>query len=144
MAVSVTCGASSGYWSTLCSWTFSPDSSSLGADYMPSAADLSSGSVQLVLVSTNFGSCLPESDTMEITFTTAATVDAGLQDTIFVCENNPVVGLGGSVSGVTTTGKWTSAGAGIFSPDNLYLNASYQPSVGDVSAGQVWIYLEST
>ena len=144
LAGSVTGGASSGYWSTLGSGTFSPDSSALGGDYMPSAADLSSGSVQLVLVSTNFGSCLPESDTMEITFTTAATVDAGLQDTIFVCENNAVVGLGGSVSGVTTTGKWTSAGAGIFSPDNLDLNASYQPSVGDVSAGQVWIYLEST
>jgi len=124
--------------------TFSPDSSALNADYIPSAADISGGSIELILVSTNFGSCLPESDTMEITFTSSAIVDAGVQDTIYACENNAVVSLAGSVSGVTTTGKWISSGVGVFSPDNLDLNASYQPSIADISAGEVWIYLEST
>lgn len=143
LAGTVSGGATTGGWTTLGSGTFSPDTSSLNANYVPSAADLSAGSVMLVLTSTNVGSCLPESDTMVVTFTPAATVDAG-NDTIYVCENNPTVTLNGAVSGATTTGKWTSSGTGIFSPDNLSLSATYQPSVADINAGSIWIYLEST
>lgn len=144
LAGSVTGGASTGYWSTSGTGTFSPDSAALNANYVPSAADLSNGTVELVLISTNFGSCLPVSDTMQITFTPAATVDAGILDTLYVCQNNAVVSLAGTVSGVTSSGKWISSGNGVFTPDNLNLNASYQPSIADISAGQIWIYLEST
>lgn len=144
LAGSVSGGATTGYWSTNGSGTFQPDSSVLNANYVPSAADLSLGTVQLVLLSTNVGSCLPESDTMNITYTISATVDAGPLDTIYVCENNPVAALSGSVSGVTSSGKWISSGTGYFTPDNLNLNASYQPSFADLSSGGVWIYLEST
>lgn len=144
LAGSITGGATTGYWSTNGTGSFAPDSSALNADYIPSAADISNGSVELVLISTNVGSCLPESDTMYITYTQAATVDAGPLDTIYVCENNPTVSLSGSVSGVTTTGKWISGGAGVFSPDNLDMNATYQPGFSDLNAGGVWIYLEST
>jgi gliding motility-associated-like protein len=144
LAGSVNGGAATGYWASSGTGTFSPDSAALDANYLPSAADLSAGSVELVLISTNFGSCLAESDTMEILFTSAALVDAGIPDTIFVCENNTAVSLGGSVSGVTTTGKWLSSGTGVFSPDNLDLNANYQPSIADITAGEVWIFLEST
>lgn len=140
----VTGGATTGYWSTSGTGTFSPDSTVLNGDYIPSVTDLASGMVQLVLISTNFGSCLPESDTMQITFTSSATVNAGPLDTIYACQNNAIIGLSGSVSGVTTTGKWISTGNGIFSPDNLNLNASYQPSIADITAGQIWIFLEST
>ena len=140
----VTGGASTGYWTSSGSGTFSPDSTDLNATYIPSPADISAGSVDLSLISTNFGSCLAESDTMTVTYTTAATVVADAQDTLYACENNAVVGLGGSVSGATSTGAWISSGTGVFSPDNLDLNASYQPSIGDISNGSVWIKLEST
>ena len=143
LAGAVTGGATTGEWSTLGTGTFSPDITTLDGDYIPSAADLSAGSVQLVLTSTNFGSCVAETDTMLVTFTTAATVDAGA-DTLYACENNAIVNLTGSVSGVTSTGKWTSGGTGIFSPDNLSLTATYQPSPSDISSGSIWIYLEST
>ena len=136
-------GATTGIWSTLGTGTFAPDATTLNADYVPSAADLAAGSIQLVLTSTNFGSCLPETDTMEIVFTVAATVDAGA-DTLYACQNNATVSLSGTVSGVTTTGKWISTGTGIFSPDNLSLNATYTPSPTDISGGSLWIYLEST
>lgn len=136
-------GALTGEWTTLGTGTFVPDATTLDADYIPSPADLSLGSVQLVLTSTNFGSCLPETDTMEIVFTVSATVDAGA-DTLYACENNPNVALSGTVSGVTTTGKWLTSGSGLFTPDNLSLNATYQPSPLDIGAGSVWIYLEST
>ena len=144
LAGSIEGGATTGYWSTNGTGTFLPDSSFLDADYVPSAADLANGMVELVLLSTNVGSCLPESDTMYITYTQGPTVDAGPVDTVFVCENNPQVSLSGTVSGVTTSGKWISSGNGVFSPDNLDLNGTYQPSFADISSGGVWIYLEST
>lgn len=141
---SVSGGSTTGMWSTVGgTGTFAPDNTTLDADYVPSVADIAGGSLELVLTSTNFGSCLAERDTMEITFTTSATVDAGA-DTIYTCQNNPNANLSGSVSGVTTTGKWISSGTGVFSPDNLTLNATYQPSPQDVGGGSVWLYLEST
>jgi gliding motility-associated-like protein len=143
LAGTVSGGASTGVWSSLGSGTFSPNNTTLNADYVPSAADLTNGSVQLVLTSTNFGSCLAETDTMEITFTVPPSVDAGV-DTIYACENNPDFTLSGTVTGVTTTGKWTSTGTGVFAPDNQDMNATYQPSPLDISGGSVWIYLEST
>lgn len=139
----VTGGATTGIWSTLGSGTFAPSATDLNAVYTPSGADISSGSVQLVLTSTNFGSCLAETDTMQVTFSPEPIVDAGA-DTLYTCENNPNITLSGSVSGGTTTGKWITTGTGYFTPDNLDLNANYQPSPQDISGGSVWIYLEST
>ncbi|MDX2360676.1 MAG: PKD domain-containing protein [Crocinitomicaceae bacterium] len=143
LAGTVSGGSTTGGWSTLGTGTFSPDTMTLAASYIPSAADLTNGNVQLVLTSTNVGSCVIETDTVVITFTISATVDAGA-DTIYVCENAPDVGLMGTVTGVTTTGKWLSSGNGVFSPDNQDLNATYQPSPQDITNGSVWIYLEST
>lgn len=137
-------GATTGYWATNGSGSFLPDSSALDAQYVPSASDLSNGGVELVLYSTNVGSCLPETDTISIVYTQGPVVDASLQDTVFVCENNSLVSLNGSVSGVSSTGGWFSSGNGVFSPDNLDLNGTYQPSFSDISSGSVWMYLEST
>jgi gliding motility-associated-like protein len=143
LAGGVSGGASTGTWSTLGSGTFSPDPDSLNAEYLPSAADLSNGTVQLVLSSTNMANCEAETDTMEVTFTGPPVVDAGA-DTIMVCENAATVTLNGSVSGATTAGKWTTSGGGVFQPDNLNLSADYQPSPADISSGQLMLFLEST
>jgi len=143
LAGTVTGGSTTGIWTSDGTGTFSPDNTTLLAQYIPSAADISSGTVELVLTSTNFGSCVAETDTMILTYTPEPVVDAGV-DTIYVCENNPIASLNGTVTGVTTSGKWTSNGVGIFSPDNLTLNATYTPSPGDLGAGSVWLYLQST
>ena len=143
LAGGVSGGASTGTWTTLGSGTFNPDPDSLNAQYLPSATDLSNGSVQLVLTSTNMANCEAESDTMEVTFTGPPIVDAGA-DTVYVCENAPTVSLSGSVSGSTTMGKWTTSGGGIFQPNNLDLNANYQPSPVDISSGSITLFLEST
>ena len=140
---SVNGGASTGVWTTLGTGNFSPDANTLNADYVPSAADLSAGSVELVLTATNFGSCNAEDDTVQISFTPQPVVDAG-GDTLYACENNPDTGLSGAVSGGTTTGKWITSGTGLFSPDNLTLNATYEPSPQDVNGGSVWLFLTST
>jgi gliding motility-associated-like protein len=137
-------GASTGIWTSLgVGGSFVPNDSTLNAQFIPSAADISAGSVNLVLTSTNMGSCLAVTDTMQITFTAPPVVDAGL-DTLYACENAPNTGLSGTVSGATTTGKWTTSGNGLFNPNNLDLNATYEPSPGDLFAGSVMLYLEST
>lgn len=144
LAGGVTGGATTGIWSSLgVAGSFVPDNITLNAQFVPSATDISNGSVQLVLTSTSMGTCLAETDTMEITFTPPPLVDAGL-DTLYACENAPNTVLSGTVSGATTTGKWTTAGNGLFSPNNLDLGATYEPSPGDILAGSVMLYLEST
>ena len=140
---SVIGGSTSGVWSTLGSGTFSPDANELLANYSPSTADFTNGITGLVLSATNYGSCNVARDTMYVTFTSAAIVDAGL-DTITVCSNNPLVSISGSVTGSSTTGKWTTAGNGIFTPNNLSLIANYVPGNSDLTNAGVWLYLEST
>ncbi len=135
-------GATTGIWTSLGTGSFALDTD-LATTYTPSATDITSGSVQLVLTSTNPGTCQNETDTMLVTFTGSAVVDAGA-DTIFVCENSANASLNGSVTGITTTGKWTTSGGGLFTPNNITLNATYQPSVNDINNGSVWLYLEST
>lgn len=136
-------GANSGIWTTLGTGTFVSNASQLNATYLPSASDLSSGSVQFVLTSTNNGTCIAETDTMMVTITQPAVVDAGV-DTIYVCANNATVTLSGTVIGSSTTGKWISTGTGNFTPNNVNLNTTYQPSNADITSGVTTIYLEST
>lgn len=136
-------GAITGVWSTTGSGTFVPNAVTLNAQYVSSASDISGGSVKLILTSTNAVSCATVTDTMQVVYTPAATVQAG-PDTLIVCANNANVSLSGTVSGPTTTGKWLTSGTGIFSPNNSSLNCTYVPSVADTTAGFVWLYLEST
>lgn len=136
-------GASStGVWSTMGSGTFSPNNTTLNATYLPSASDSLAGMVTLVLTSTNTGSCTPASDTMNIFITEPAVVNAGADQT--VCAQSAAVSLGGTVTGGTTTGIWTSLGTGTFAPQNTDLNATYTPSGADIVAGSVTLVLTST
>jgi gliding motility-associated-like protein len=140
---SVTGGATTGIWSSMGTGTFSPDPTNLLSTYNPSVSDFSSGSIGLVLTATGFGSCSVSRDTMYVTFTAAAIVDAGA-DTLSACKNNPNVTLNGSVTGSSTTGKWTTSGNGVFQPNNLSLIVDYLPGSSDLMNNGVWIYLEST
>lgn len=144
LAGGVAGGAGTGSWTSLgTGGTFLPDNLTLNAQFTPSAADIAAGSVQLVLTSTGMGSCFAETDTMLVNFTAPPIVDAGL-DTLYACENFPNTLLNGSVTGSTSTGKWTTIGNGLFSPNNLDLAATYEPSPDDIIAGSVMLYLEST
>lgn len=143
LAGNVQAGSTTGTWTTSGSGTFSPDANTLDAIYIPSQADLQTAGIDLVLTSTNNGNCAAESDLMHITFTNPAVVDIAL-DSITVCFNNPVVNLAGTVTGSSTTGKWITEGGGMFFPNNIQLNTSYQPGLTDLNTGNVWIYLEST
>ncbi|MCU0431835.1 MAG: gliding motility-associated C-terminal domain-containing protein [Bacteroidia bacterium] len=136
-------GASAtGVWSTTGSGTFVPNASTLNATYIPSSSDSLNGSVQLILTATNTLACGPDADTMVVNITPPAVVNAGSDQT--TCAQGASVSLGGTVSGGTTTGQWSSTGTGIFTPNNTDLNAVYTPSPADLVAGSVQLILTST
>lgn len=140
---SVSGGATTGNWTSMGTGTFSPNSTTLNGTYYPSSADTASGTVKLILTSTANGICTAERDTMLITITKPPLVNAG-PPTFSLCANNPSLSVNGTVSGSTTTGKWTSSGSGNFTPSNIQLSTGYVPSPADVFAGHVTLYLNST
>ncbi|HXB10824.1 MAG TPA: PKD domain-containing protein, partial [Bacteroidia bacterium] len=131
----------SGIWTTTGSGTFSPNSSTLNATYIPSNADTTAGSVTLTLTTTNNGDCIGVNDKMTITFTHAPTAEAG--SNVSVCANNANVILNGSFT-VASGGIWSTTGSGSFSPNNTNMNATYTPSNADTAAGSVFIILTTT
>jgi len=135
-------GTTTGQWSTSGSGSFFPNDTLMTAIYQFSAADITSGSVTLILTSTNNGSCATETDTMIITFGSSAFAYAGLDDTI--CAGNLTVPLTGIISGGSSTGLWTTNGSGMFTPNDTNLTTTYVPSSADSLAGSISIYLTST
>ena len=136
-------GSTSGMWTTNGSGTFNPSADVLNASYIPSSSDAQLGSVSLTLDATNIGACSATNDAMQINITNAPVVDAG-QSSINVCANNTLINISGSVTGSSTTGKWTTAGNGVFLPNNLQLSTSYQLGTTDSANDSVMLYLEST
>ncbi|MFT4770063.1 MAG: gliding motility-associated-like protein [Cryomorphaceae bacterium] len=135
---SVSGGATQGEWSTNGTGSFTPDATTLGATYEPSLADLSAGQVTLTL--TSVGNCFPVEDEIEITYTPAPIVDAGLA--IVACGNNTTVTLYGFVD-IATGGLW-SGGDGSFDPGTGTLDAEYTPSAQEIVDGSVELTLTST
>jgi len=138
----VSSGSTTGVWTTMGTGTFAPDSANLGAEYHFSAGDITAGSVRLVLTSTNNGTCIAETDTMEIVFGSTVYTDAGADQ--IVCESNMDVTLNGLVSGGSITGQWFTNGSGTFLPNDTTLNVTYQPSSTDSINGSVELRLLST
>lgn len=140
---SVSLGASTGYWYSTGTGTFLPDSTNLGSVYTASSADTAAGQIWIILTSTNNGGCNAITDSMKVTITNAPGIDAGVAS-VSVCANNAIVPLNGSLYGSATSAKWTSTGTGVFSPSNLQLNATYNPSPADVALPSVTLKLTST
>lgn len=133
--------ASGGVWTSTGSGTFSPNNTTLNASYLPSAAEITAGQVLLTLTTTGNGTCPADTDQVYIRISNAPVVDAG--NPISVCANNASVSLNGSVSGLTTTGVWSTSGTGSFTNINT-LSTTYNPSAADIAAGNVTITLTST
>jgi hypothetical protein len=132
-------GATSATWTTSGSGTFS-NATSMSAVYTPSAADISAGSVNLIL-STNdpAGSCDAVADQLTLTINPAATVNAGVDQAL--CSNGTVT-LAGAIGGGATSASW-SGGNGTFNPNNTTLTAVYTPSTAEATAGSVNLTLTS-
>ncbi|MDP9076471.1 MAG: gliding motility-associated C-terminal domain-containing protein [Bacteroidota bacterium] len=98
--------ASRGKWEKTgsASGSFSPSESDLNASYIPSAADIASGSVKLVLVAIDFGPCDNPIDTMQIKFIPPPSVNAG--GTRYVLKNRTIT-LTPTVSDNNVKYLWT-------------------------------------
>jgi len=134
--------ATGGQWSSLGTGTFTPNNTTLNATYSPSAAEISSGSVTLILSSTGNGLCQAVTDTMKVNLIPPPIVNAGSE--IFICNSGMSAALNGSIGGGTTTGVWTTLGSGTFTPNDSTLNATYNLSNADTTAGTVKLVLTST
>ena len=140
ITATVNAGSTTGIWSGG-NGTFNASNTSLSITYIPTPAEITAGSANLVLTSTNNGTCLPEKDSLLITFTSAPVVFAG--NNLISCINNASTVLSGNVSGPTSTGYW-SGGSGTYSPDSTFLNSTYTPSAAEIAAGSVNLILNST
>ena len=133
--------ASGGIWSTSGTGSFSPNTSSLTATYVPSVGDTTNGSVTLTLTTTGNQGCQPYDDQMTITFDPAPVVNAGSD--ITVCGDTSGIQLNGLISNAGG-GLWTTTGTGTFSPNASTLNAVYDPSNADTTNGAFYLRLRST
>ncbi|HEY6160048.1 MAG TPA: PKD domain-containing protein, partial [Bacteroidia bacterium] len=61
-----------------------------------------------------------------------------------ICSGTMSANLNGTVAGGATTGVWSTLGSGTFSPNNTTLNATYNLSAADTTAGTVTLLLTST
>jgi len=137
LAGSIGGGASGATWSGG-TGTFSPNANTLNATYTPSAGEVTAGTLTLTLTTNDpRGPCPAVSDQMVITINPIATVDANVDQTI--CAGSTVT-LAGSIGGSASSGTW-SGGTGTFSPNANALNATYTPSVGEVTAGTLTLTL---
>jgi gliding motility-associated-like protein len=129
--------ASGGVWSSSGTGTFT-NANSLCTDYIPGAADILAGQVQLWLSTTGNGNCVSESDTLTLFLTPPPNVTAFGPDT--ACSNIPF-----NVTATTATGQgyWSTTGDGTFPNGNAGLSVDYLPGPTDFANGQVAIIFNS-
>lgn len=132
---------STGKWTTSGNGLFLPDNLTLNGDYQPSPLDISSGSIQLFIESTNNGNCAIAKDSLIVIFTPKPIVDAG--SSLISCANNSSVQLNGIISGPTSTGFW-SGGNGSYNIDSTSLTAIYTPTAAEINSGIFYLTLSST
>ena len=132
-AVTTFSGAGQGVWTGGGS-TVSPTDNALSGTYTPTATELANGFVVLTLTSINNGLCNAVTDNVRITYTTAPTINAGVDQTI--CSNNSNVTLGGSFTAPATQGLWVG-GSGTFTPNRNTTNAVYTPTSGEILTGNL-------
>nr|WP_276900006.1 PKD domain-containing protein [Pedobacter kyonggii] len=85
--------------------------------------------------------CGTAEDTQILTFSTAPVISAGTDQSI--CFNDPSFTLSGTISGATTTQTWVG-GLGVFTPSRNDLNAIYEPTAAEKTAGTVTLRLRVT
>lgn len=136
-----------GFWTTSGTGSLVPvnGSGNVIANYFLGALDPLAGKVSFSLQS-NSGVCPSESATIEISIIEPPLVEVS-SNVLPVC-NNASVAISGSVSGITTTGIWSTSSAtsspGSFTPSPTNLNGFYLPSDLDVETGSVVLTLSST
>lgn len=126
-------------WISTGTGSFTPDSITLGATYIPDSLDIIKGAVNIELKATD-PNCNPVSDFTTINFVDLPTssVNAGVD--IEICADITEIPLQGSISSARI-GKWSTSGNGEFLPNDSTLNATYIPTANDTTNGLIYIRL---
>lgn len=114
-------------------------SSTLQDPTIPNVTAANSGTY---ILSVTIRGCTSAQDSVSVNVDAPPVADAGPDQV--VCIASPSVYLNGKVTGGTSTGIWTTAGSGTFSPSSNVLDAQYLPSQADKNAGSVKLTLTST
>jgi gliding motility-associated-like protein len=130
--------ASGGSWTTTNGSGTITNPGSLNTTYIPSASDITTNNIQVILTTTGNGFCLPNADTVIINFFSnpVVTVSAA-DDSICISQTINVTS-----SSTTGSGIWTTNGTGTFAPADTLFNVTYIPSLSDT--GVVTLYFNST
>ena len=127
---SVTGASTTGTWSTMGTGAFNPGNNFVVTNYIPSAADLGNGSVNLILTSPSVFGCAPATDQLTITFKPSPTGDFTFNT---ACEGSNTVFNDQSTvsSGAISNWNWDFGDAGtsiVQDPLHTY------PGYGDYTA----------
>ena len=136
-------GATGGLWTSSGTGTFAPNATTLNATYTPTAADTAAGAGTLTLTSTGQQPCAAAVAHVVVNISLAATASVGAAETL-CSSSSATTALGGTVGGGATGGTWSASGTGTFSPNATTLNATYNLTEADKTAGTVTLTLTTT
>ena len=132
--------ASGGQWSSSGTGTFQPNPFDLNASYIPSNADTTAGTVSIFLNSIGNGNCMPDADTLIVTFTNTPVVTILSNDT--ACSGSAFIPV--DATSTTGTGYWQTLGSGYFSPnDSLTSNSYYIDSLDNVNGNVTLVFMST-
>ena len=114
-------------WTTSGTGIFTNPTSLTLATYTPSAADIATGQIQLILTATGNGTCAVVSDFMVLNIWPPPTVNAG-PATAAICAGSTYVLTGATATNYSTL-TWTSNAGGTFNNPNA-LNPTFTPATG--------------
>ena len=133
--------ATGGVWSITSGSGTIGTPASLSTTYTPSAADLTAGSVSLLLTSTGNGGCPAVTSAVTFTITPAPTLT--IPSNLTICGDSAYVQLSATYT-IATGVAWTTSGTGSFTPNASTASARYIPSAADIAAGTVTLTATTT
>lgn len=107
----ITGANTSGSWSTMGTGTFSPSNNFLITNYIPSALDISNGSVNLILTTSSAFGCIPDDDIVTITFLESPVADFTVNTACFG-SNSEFIDASTISTGTISTWDWTFGDGG--------------------------------
>ncbi|PWA03858.1 beta strand repeat-containing protein, partial [Flavobacterium psychrotolerans] len=147
-AVNITTGSSATNssnitWTSDGTGTFTDATSLTLCTYLPSAADIALGSVNLTLTETGNAPCANVTSNKTLTISTPSTAVAGTP--IATCSSDGAINItAGSSATNQTSILWTSNGTGTFVDAASLTTCTYAPSAADITAGTVILTLTAT
>lgn len=132
--------SSSVEWSTSGDGNFFNTPTAFDATYVPGSGDENDGELSLYLTTTDNGTCLPRTDTLEVNIRPVPVVDVG--EPVTICADQEVLDVSASLQHATG-GTWSASGTGVFTNDTAQATV-YEIAPEDRQSGFVRVRFEAT